>query len=128
MIRQTFRKSERLCSKSKIENLFKRGTSFISYPFRITQLSDDKNDGPPVQVLIVVSKRRVKSAVARNRIKRMVREAYRKNKHIIWDNYSTISSQKLLLCINYIGKTIVEYKDVERKLILILQRLIENDE
>jgi ribonuclease P protein component len=126
-VRETFKKPERLCSKILIEKLFENGNSFISYPFRVTWLIDNLHGGSPVQVLIVVSKRRVKLAVTRNKIKRLIREAYRKNKHIIYNRYSTSQATRLLLCINYIGKTNVEYKDVERKLILILHSLMDKD-
>lgn len=76
----------------------------------------------PVHVLVSVSKRNFKNAVDRNRIKRLVREAYRKNKEII---YKERKSQKSLLLLGLIftGKTIPEYAEIEQKIILILHRL-----
>lgn len=84
-------------------------------------------DGPSAQVLISVSKRNFKSAVKRNHIKRQIREAYRKNKHIIWDAYRNKPLTQLLIGFVYIGKSIATSTEVDQKLILILQRLIEKD-
>ncbi len=89
---------------------------------------DKRKDGPPAQVLISASKRNFKSAVKRNHIKRLVREAYRKNKHIVWDFLSDKPDSQLIFSIVYTGKTIASYSEVERKLILVLHSLIEKNE
>lgn len=102
--------------------------SFFIYPFRVTFISVAKSEGPPVQILIAVSKRNFKSAVDRNRIKRLIRESYRKNKHIVWDRYKNKPHDQLLISVAYVGKTIEPYSEIERKLILLLHRLIEKDE
>ena len=89
---------------------------------------DSKTDDPPVQVLISASKRNFKSAVTRNLIKRLVREAYRKNKHILWDYLSDKPNNQLIISLIYTAKTIATYSEIERKLILILHSLIEKNE
>lgn len=127
-MKKTFKKTERLHSKLLINKLFVKGKSFTVYPYRVTILKVDKNDGPPVQVLIAVSKRNIKLAVNRNKIKRQIRESYRKNKQLIWEAYSDKPNEQLLLSLVYIGKTITSYSELERKLILILHRLIKKDE
>ena len=78
----------------------------------------------PVQVLVSVSKRNFKNAVDRNRIKRLVREVYRKNKNILYETRNR-QGKLLLLGIIFTGKTIPEYAEVEQKIILILHRLNE---
>jgi ribonuclease P protein component len=76
--------------------------------------------------LVSVSKRNFKKAVDRNRIKRLIREAYRQNKSILGSNLAS-QPESLLLGFIYTAKTIMEYKEIERKIILILQRLIKGD-
>ncbi len=74
----SFSRAERLTSKIKIEELFKKGSSFRSKKIQIILLSQQfKQDR---KVLISVPKKNHKTAVNRNRIKRIIREVYRKNK------------------------------------------------
>jgi len=127
-LRNTFKKTERLHSKILISKLFVDGKSFFNYPFRVTYLLVKKTDNIPAQLLVSASKRNFKSAVDRNRIKRIVREAYRNNKSIIWDYMDNMQENQLLISINYTAKTIVSYSEIERKLILILHSLIEKNE
>lgn len=80
-------KSERMSQKSLIDNLFSGGNkSFSSFPLRVVykELETDK-DIPRAMVLISVPKKNIKRAVMRNRIKRQVREAYRKYKYLLLD-------------------------------------------
>ena len=75
-----FPKQEKLTHKKQIANLFKDGKSIKAFPIRALVLG---NELPFHRTLVSVPKRRHKTAVARNRIKRLMREAYRKNKHQI---------------------------------------------
>ena len=77
----SFPKKEKLTSKIIIDRLFKDGQSRFKYPFRILFLSDEVYSEPFPQLVISVSKRNFKRAVNRNRIKRLIREAYRLQKH-----------------------------------------------
>lgn len=80
----TFTQAERLKSKLVIDKLFAGGNaSMVAFPLRVVYM---KVDGgvPPVAVLVSVPKKRFRHAVDRNRMKRLVREAYRLNKHILW--------------------------------------------
>lgn len=57
-----------------------------AFPLRIVYTKLEKDDSlPPVSVLISVPKKRFHHAVDRNRMKRLVREAYRTQKGILWD-------------------------------------------
>ncbi|WP_223833721.1 ribonuclease P protein component [Pedobacter riviphilus] len=76
----TFRKEERLCSRKHLDLLFKNGSSFLLYPFRISYLFVDVPAHVQAQVVINVPKKRYKRAVDRNLLKRRIREAYRLNK------------------------------------------------
>jgi ribonuclease P protein component len=128
ILRNTFKKIERLHSKLLISKLFAKGKSFFLYPFRVTFILEERKDGSPVQILISASKRNFKSAVKRNHIKRLIREAYRKNKHIVWDYLSDKPNNQLIISVVYTAKTIASYSEIERKLILVLHSLIEKNE
>lgn len=53
-------------------------------------LESEGSSLPAVQVLIAIPKKNIKLAVNRNRMKRLVREAYRMNKHTILELYESI--------------------------------------
>lgn len=112
----SFSKTERLSSKVKIEELFKRGSSFRLEKFRILLLSQPLNQGR--QVLISVPKKLHKSAVSRNRIKRLIREVYRKNREVI-----NARGQGSLMAIIYLGATMPTHSEVEGQLIELFKRL-----
>lgn len=117
----TFKKEERLCSKKLLDKLFHNGSSFLLYPFRITWLVTDQLPAEvPVQVVISVSKRKFRRAVDRNLLKRRMREIYRQNKAEMV--YSRLD-KPLLLAISYIGNDISEYRFMEKKLKLGLDKL-----
>ena len=85
----TFPKSEHLCHRSDIERLFAAPSkSAAVYPLRAVGrvvAFTPESKAARVQVLLSVSKRRLRHAVDRNRAKRQLREAYRLRKHIIID-------------------------------------------
>lgn len=88
----TFKKSERLNSKIIIDKLFAGGnSSMAAFPLRVVFMSIPLDEAPetmcdvPASILISVPKKRFHHAVDRNRMKRLVREAYRTNKGILWE-------------------------------------------
>ena len=99
----TFHKAERLCSKRVIENLFNGGNKSMSaFPIRAVYMPAKTGDlSAPVTVLISVSKRRFKHAVQRNRVKRQLREAYRKHKHILYDTLATQPGVRMAASLRY---------------------------
>ncbi len=120
----TFRKEERLCSKKSLDLLFKSGSSFLVYPFRITFLFVDEVHQYPAQVVINVAKKRYKRAVDRNLIKRMTREAYRLQKESLLYPFLQNHTELLLLSLQFIGKEKYEYHFFEKKLASAIKKLI----
>ena len=122
---EKFPKQERLSSQKIIEELFSKGSSNYLYPFRIIILGrNEENTGLP-QILITVPKKNFKKAVDRNRIRRQIREAYRKNKSSIFSEKNAI--MPLYMAIIYAAKEKIDYKELEKKLILILLRFTKAD-
>jgi ribonuclease P protein component len=126
-LKRTLTKKERLNSKKLIDKLFTEGKSFFVYPFKVYYIENSSEDKLPVQVLISVSKRKFKNAADRNKIKRLVREAYRLNKKVLFE-YLSGKEKQLAIGLIFTGQTILPFNQIESKIILILQRLIEQDE
>lgn len=124
---KTFKKEERLCNKFVIDSLFKKGKTSFSYPFSIKWLYNILDTKSSAQILIVVSKRNFKKAVDRNRIKRLIREAYRNHKHILYQSLES-NNKKVVFAFIYTEKEILNYKSIEDKIILTLHRLIKEIE
>ena len=84
MKKNTFDKSQHICSMKRINTLFEHSSSFINYPLKVVYRKEEKQtDLPCVQLLLSVSKHHFKRAIKRNRIKRQLREAFRKNSHAL---------------------------------------------
>ncbi len=123
----TFRKEERLNSKILINQLFEQGAYITIFPFRCVWMEADLASDHLVQMAISVSKKKFKRAVDRNKVKRLIREAYRKNKGVLTEELNRQQKKCILLFI-YTGNTIVLYPEFESKIILTLQRLIKEME
>ena len=125
-MKATIKKNEILRSKLQIEKVFKKGVVVKKYPLLLKYTAPEMELDAPAKVLISVSKRNFTKAVDRNKIKRLIKEAYRKNKVILYE-WLNINEKQLLIALIYTGKTIPDYQEVEKKLILILQTLIKSD-
>lgn len=124
---QTFKKPERLRSKKLIERLFKQGHSFNAFPFKVIWLETSTRSPFPAQLLVGVSKKNMRRAIDRNKIKRRIREAYRKNKDLYYD-YLNNTGKQCIFGILHSGKEMTRFKDIEQKIITVLSRLIEEHE
>ncbi|MDR0394224.1 MAG: ribonuclease P protein component [Tannerella sp.] len=113
--RKFFPKSERLYLKKDIDRLFDDGQSFISYPLRIVYLSDAGNISPAsgISVLIGVPKKRIRQAVQRNRIKRLIREAYRLNKNDFLSHCKQ-GEKHLQMAFMYVCNEVRPYADMKK--------------
>jgi len=121
--RNLFPKSERLFLKKDIDELFDKGRSFISYPLRIVYLSDTGDSLPEsgISVLVSVPKKRIKRAVKRNRIKRLIRETFRLNKSVITERIQ--ESEQLHVAFMYVSNDVLPYADIEKAMIKALRNI-----
>ncbi|MFO7369937.1 MAG: ribonuclease P protein component [Bacteroidales bacterium] len=88
----TFGKNERLSGRNSVERLFGSGKSFNLNPFKIFYTVEETGMPPEVRILVAVSKKKFRHAVNRNRLKRIIREAYRLNKSHVLNNLDTHTS------------------------------------
>lgn len=125
--RYTLGKTEKLKSAKIIEQLFKEGKSFSLFPFRIIYLF--KENALPVsenklQTAFSVSKKYFKKATDRNRIKRLIREAWRMQKNIVEDKNGA-TGKNMMVFIIYTGNELPDYNLVVEKTAAVIKRLIK---
>jgi ribonuclease P protein component len=123
-MKYTLSKKERLSSGKRIEQLFSSGQTFNVYPIRVIYFLGH-TESPGIQVLFSVPKKRFKKAVDRNRIKRLLREAYRLQKHGLLEKTNSYS-----LCLHigliYTGSLPdIPYEEIGTAMQQILDRLIK---
>ena len=120
-MRYTLKKEEKLKSRKLIRTLFDKGKSLSKFPLRLLYLQVDHSSDYPVQVTFSAPKRRFKKAVERNRIKRLMREVYRLNKHIL---HNAIE-EKYIIMFTYTDENELKFVEIEEKMIVLLQKLAE---
>lgn len=82
-MKYTYPKSEKLKSHQIIESLFKEGKSVSKYPLRLVYVPLNSEQYSHSLVGVSVSKKFFKKAVDRNYYKRLLRESYRLNQHLL---------------------------------------------
>ncbi|MEX6626714.1 ribonuclease P protein component [Tenacibaculum salmonis] len=124
----TLGKQERLKSKKLIGKLYEEGKSIKVFPLRMVYIQTEHTSKFPVQVGVSVPKRNFKSAVDRNRIKRLLRETYRKEKYTVYDAVN----KPHVFMISYIARDEWTYADLEVKmkklLTLFVTEINKNEE
>lgn len=122
-----FSKQERLCGEIRIGRLFAEGHAFIAYPLRVVFKSWDEKSDSPLKVLFSVPKKRLKKAVRRNRVKRLMREAYRLNKHLLQAQYAK-QNRTLHIAFTYLSEEPSEYSLIEIKIKYALNKILQYPE
>lgn len=125
--RFTLTKEERLSWKRYIDLLFEKGQSFVAFPLRVIYLSVEQEMPARSSILISVSKKKFKSAVKRNKIKRQVREAYRLQKNELILNLEA-KEKNLLVAFLYLDKEIHSHKTMEKAMQKTILQLKERTE
>lgn len=119
--KHTFPKTERLSSVILIEKLFAGGSkSLPAFPLRIVYMPVEGEELPAVSVLISVPKKRFKRAVKRNRVKRQIREAYRKHKYLLIDPLKA-AGKKATIAFIWLDNELHASDEIEEKVKKLLQ-------
>ena len=119
-------KSQRIYLKKAVQTLFEEGKGFSLYPFRVVvHLYDAENqeDALP-RILVSVSKKRFHHAVKRNRVKRLIRESWRKNKSELM-KLCKMNNKTLDVALVYNATIILKYGEIEEKMKKVVECLIE---
>lgn len=117
----TYPKHEKLKSKTIIDLLFSDGNSVSKFPLRLVYVENKEENAELIKIGVSVSKKYFKKAVDRNYYKRVLRETYRLNKHILIDNLE----KPYAFMFFYQTKERLSYQEIEEKTIQLFQKFIE---
>ena len=121
-MRYTLSKDEKLKSKKLIERLFKEGKRIQSFPLQLLYLKVDHVSEIPVKVAFSVPKKRIKLAVNRNRIKRQMREVYRKHKFCFFE----MAKEQHIFMFIYLDSKETNFVELENALQNISRKFAKN--
>lgn len=114
----TYPKSEKLKSRNTIDLMFKSGKSVSKYPLRLVFVKGNVDEGQQLKMGVSVSKKYFKKAVDRNYFKRVLRETYRLNKHLLIDNLQEPYAFMLL----YQSKDRLTYEEINLKTVQLFEK------
>ena len=113
-------KNEKLKSKTTIGLLFSEGKSVSKYPLRLVYRAEPIETTEKIKIGVSVSKKYFKKAVDRNYFKRVLRETYRLNKHLLLDNIE----QSYSLMFFYQTKDKLSYQEINTKTIQLFEKFL----
>lgn len=116
----TYPKQEKLKSRNTIDRMFTEGKSVSKYPLRLVYVPLENADSGMIKMGVSVSKKHFKKAVDRNYFKRILRETYRLNKHLLTDNLQT----PMAFMFFYQTKDRLTYTEIHTKTIQLFEKFI----
>jgi len=120
--RSSYNKREKLKSRKQLHRLFAEGKTFIVFPVKVFYELNTAQDNV-LKTGVGVSRKNFKRAVERNRIKRLLREAYRTGKTELYD-YLTANKKKIALFFLYIDKNEPDYTLLTQAMQHVITNLI----
>ena len=122
--KHTYGKEQRLKSVIVLNRIFESGEKIKSFPILARYTTSTFEAEVPFQVATTVSKRRFRKAVTRNRIKRLMREAWRLEKHRLGEIWKKGDSQFALVLI-YVGNEIPDFEKCANTIRKIVDVLLD---
>ena len=122
MKQYTFSASERLKSRKQIGLVFNQGRHVNLPPLRTSWILEKGIGGEPLQAGVGASGKYFKKATDRNRIKRLLREAWRLQKSQL-KNLLKAREMKLSVFLIYNGRELPEHQQVMEKVKEVIDRL-----
>lgn len=105
------------------EQLFIEGLQIKAFPLKLIYIKSDEEFDDQFKIGVVAPKRKFKSAIKRNRIKRLLREAYRLNKHLVFNNVEGNFAFLFL----YLGNKVPSYGEVDKAMTQLLEAFLKKE-
>lgn len=116
----TYPKTEKLKSQKTIDLLFSDGKSVSKYPLRLVYVKNPLEEKEKLKFGVSVSKKYFKNAVDRNYFKRVLRECYRLNKHLLLENID----ENYAIMFFYQTKDCLSYQEINEKTVQLFNKFI----
>jgi ribonuclease P protein component len=118
----SYPKKHKLKSKTSIDLLFSKGKSVSKYPLRLVYAvaNEQQMDGEQMKMGVSVSKKYFKHAVDRNYFKRILRETYRLNQHLLREHLD----EAYIFMFFYQTKERLTYQDIEQKTVQLFEKWV----
>ena len=120
----SYNKKEKLKSRKQLEQLFTAGTTFTIFPVKVIYKEVEVQDSV-LKTGVGASRKNFKRAVERNRIKRLLREAYRTEKPRLL-NYLQQNKKQIALFFLYVEKSLPDYNLLKQKMQQAIEKLIKS--
>jgi ribonuclease P protein component len=119
----TYPKSAKLKSRKTIDLIFTGGKSVGKYPLRLAYSVTDHPDGEKLKIGVSVSKKYFKKASDRNYFKRVLRETYRLNQHLLTANLEKPYAMMLL----YQSKDRLDFDEINAKTVQLFEKFLATE-
>lgn len=135
--RLTMGKGERLRHKTLVDGLFHDGKTLYDYPLRVTyrvlgadELEKSFRDRVPdkiglLQMMITIPKKKLRHAVDRVRMRRVIREAYRLHRLDLRDIAQASCVRNVSMAFIYLQSEKADYSVIEKKMKKLLSKIGE---
>lgn len=128
-------KSERLRHKTLVDGVFREGKTLYEYPLRVSyrvlgaeELQASFRDGVPgkiglLQMMVTIPKKKLRHAVDRVRMRRLIREAYRLNRLPLRDTAMKAGAGSVEMAFIYLHTEKADYAQIEKKMKRLLSKI-----
>ena len=117
----TYPKHEKIKSQKHIDLLFSEGKSVTKFPLRLVYVPIELENDEKIKIGVSVSKKNFKKAVDRNQYKRLLRECYRLNKHLLLENLDN----PYAIMFFYQTKQAMTFEEMNEKTVLLFEKFIK---